>query len=143
MNLSKKLGTMEFDGLFADLNPAAVVGAITIRKEGSEKTTYARGTIVAKSSIDGKCVILGTEAAAAVDGGDDGEDTPAEVLTPYAVLADEVTVDTDEDVAVAAYIAGCFNANKVSVADEYEITDADKDALRDVNIILKAVSAAE
>lgn len=143
MDKSQKIGSQEYDGLIADINPAVQVGAVTIRKEGSEETTYKRGTIIAKSSIDAKCVILGTEAAAAVDGGDDGEDVPAEVLTPYAILADDVTVGTDEDVTVAAYTAGCFNSGAIVVADEYDITEADKDALRAFNIILKAASAAE
>lgn len=151
MDKSQKIGSQEYDGLIADINPAVQVGAVTIRKEGSEETTYKRGTIFAKSSIDGLLVILGTEAAEAVEGVEADvehgveavEAVPAEVLTPYAILADDVTVGTDEDVTVAAYTAGCFNSGAIVVADDYDITEADKDALRAFNIILKAASAAE
>ena len=150
MDLSKKIGTMEFDGMFAGITPAPQVGAGTI-KAGEAEATYKRGTIFAKSSIDGLLVILGTEAAEAVEGVEADvehgveavEAVPAEVLTPYGILCDDVTVGTEDDVTVTIYTAGCFNASKVIVADDYDITDADKDALRGFDIILKAVSAAE
>ena len=67
--------------------------------------------------------------------------TIVEALTPDCILADDVAVGTTDDVAVIAYTAGCFNANKVTVATGYTITDGDLDALRHYDIILKAALA--
>ena len=52
-----------------------------------------------------------------------------------AVLAEPV--DTTDGAAVAvAYRTGHFNANKLIVADGYEITDTDKEALREAGILV-------
>ena len=39
--------------------------------------------------------------------------------------------------------AGCFDPEKVTVAEGYTITQADRDKLRTYSIIFKAASAAE
>jgi hypothetical protein len=65
-NLSKKLGEMNFDGLFTDVVPAVQVRGGTIRKQTTSAVTLKRGTILAKSygtAGDGKLVILGSTAA--------------------------------------------------------------------------------
>ena len=82
--LSKSLGTMEFDGLIADINPKLVVSGGTIRKL-SKADTIKRGTVLAKSggtAGDNKLVVLGTAAAS------------NEVLTACCILCDDVTVGT-------------------------------------------------
>lgn len=130
--LSKSLGTMEYDGLIADINPKLVVSGGTIRKLGTAGT-IKRGTILAKSSGtagDNKLVVLGTAAAS------------NEVLTAYCILCDDVDVGTADDVTVPVYLMGCFNSNKVTVADSYTMTEADKDALRNGGIVFKAAAPA-
>lgn len=130
-NLNQKIGEMEFDGLIAGLTPEIQVGGGTIRKATGEAVTLKRGTILAKSygtAGDGKLVVLGTTAAT------------NETLTPDCVLCDDIEVGTTADEAVAVYTAGCFNAGKVVVKDSYTITDADRDAMRIRDIVLKAVS---
>lgn len=130
--LSRKVGSMEYDGLISGLTPETKVAGGTIRKL-AEAATYVRGTILAKSSGeqgDSKLVILGTEAGA------------GETLTPDCILADDIEVGTDEDVNVAVYDMGCFNPDKLTVKDGYEITEADKDALRVRGIFLTAASPA-
>ena len=65
-NLSKKLGEMNFDGLFTDVVPAVQVRGGVIRKQTTSAVTLKRGTILAKSygtAGDGKLVILGSTAA--------------------------------------------------------------------------------
>lgn len=126
--LSKSLGTMEYDGLIADINPKLVVSGGTIRKLGTAGT-IKRGTILAKSG-DNKLVVLGTAAAS------------NEVLTAYCILCDDVDVGTADDVTAPVYLMGCFNSNKVTVADSYTMTEADKDALRNGGIIFKAAAPA-
>jgi len=130
-NLSKKLGEMEYDSILADITPKTEVRGGVVRKL-SAKATYKRGTILAKSSGtagDGKLVILGTAAAT------------NETLTPYCILCDDVEVGTEDDVTATVYTAGCFNLNKMIVANGYTLTDGDYDNLRKYSITFKAVSA--
>lgn len=126
-NLNAKVGEMEYDGLVVDLVPEVEVRGGTIRKLAKE-TTLKRGTILAKSSKDNTLVVLGTAA--------DGE-----TLTPDCILCDDTVVGTDADVSVSVYTAGCFNTNRVHVADGYTISAADFDALRKYSIVFKAAFA--
>ena len=116
--LSKKIAEMNYDGLFAGLTPPAQVGAGTIAAS-TEETVFPRGAIFVKK--DGTLRILGTE-----DGG-----------TPDCVLCDDITLAAGESATVPVYTAGCFNEDKLTVADGYTVTDADKDALRMRGIILR------
>ena len=85
IELSKKIGEMEYDDLFAGLTPPAQTGGVTIRKFGTAGT-LKRGTLLGVSSTDGKCVIYVTTAG----GG--------ETITPTGVLCDDVDVGTAADV---------------------------------------------
>lgn len=129
-NLSSKVGEMNFDDLFSDLVPAPQVRGGTIRKL-TAAATLKRGTILAKSSGtagDGKLVVLGSTAAT------------NETLTPDCILCDDIDVGTANDEDVAVYTAGCFNANKVTVAASYTITASDLDNLRIRGIVFKATA---
>ena len=127
-NLNAKVGEMEYDGLVVDLVPEVEVRGGTIRKLAAA-TTLKRGTILAKSSKDNTLVVLGTAA------------TDGETLTPDCILCDNVTVGTDADVSVSVYTTGCFNTNRVHVADGYTISATDLDALRKYSIVFKAAFA--
>lgn len=127
-NLNAKVGEMEYDGLVVDLIPEVEVRGGTIRKLAAA-TTLKRGTILAKSSKDNTLVVLGTAA------------TDGETLTPDCILCDDVAVGTDADVSVSVYTAGCFNTNRVHVADGYTISATDLDALRKYSIVFKAAFA--
>ena len=132
-NLSKKLGEMNFDGLFTDIVPAVQVRGGIIRKHTTSAVTLKRGTILAKSygtAGDGKLVILGSTAA------------NNETLTPDCVLCDDVEVGTAADENVAVYTAGCFDPDKVTVAESYTISQTDKDNLRMRGIVFKDAAAA-
>ena len=52
------------------------------------------------------------------------------------MLAEDVDTGTEEAVVAIAYRTGHFNTNTLIVKDEYEITAADKEALRSVGILL-------
>ena len=127
-NLNAKVGEMEYDGLVVDLVPEVEVRGGTIRKLAKE-TTLKRGTILAKSSKDNTLVVLGTEA------------TDGETLTPDCILCDDTVVGTDADVSASVYTAGCFNPNRVHVAEGYTISATDFDALRKYSIVFKAAFA--
>lgn len=130
-DLHEKLGSMEFEKLFAGLEPKALTHGGTIRKLGTAGT-LKRGTLLAKSSGsggDGKLVIFGTTAGS------------NETLTADCVLADDIDVGTSADENAVVYIAGCFNEAALIVNTGATITEADRDALRTKGIILGTVQA--
>ena len=130
-NLNRMVDTMTYDGLISGLTPKAKVKGVTIRKLGTA-ATLVRGTILAKSSGTGgddKYVILGTTAGS------------NETLTADCILADDIDVGTAADVNAAVYDMGCFDPEKLTVASNYTITEADKDVLRERGIYLAAKSA--
>lgn len=125
--LNEKVVTMEYDGLIADINPPAEVFTVTVKQETTVETTYKRGTVLALSTGTagtGKMVILGTSAVS------------NETLTANCILAEDVTVGTTADATALAYRTGHFASNKLIVKDEYTFTAADKEALRNVGILL-------
>lgn len=131
--LSRKLGEMEYDGLITGLTPPVQVGGGTIAKLTAE-AVYKRGTVLAKSSKDGKLRILGTTPAAPESG------QAADVYTPDCILCDDTQVGTMDDVTTCVYTAGCFDPDKLTVGEGYTLTETDKDKLRSYGIILKAAS---
>lgn len=108
------IGSMGFDNLFNGLTPAAEVFHVQLA-EG--QGVLERGTLLA--SADGGMVIIGADTTGKAN----------------AVLADPVDTDNGEVLGVA-YRSGHFNANALIVADGYEITAADKEALRVVGILI-------
>ena len=131
--LSRKLGEMEYDGLITGLTPPAQVGGGTIAKL-AEAAVYKRGTLLAKSAQDGKLRILGTAPPTPESG------QTADTYTPDCILCDDTEVGTEEDVAVCVYTAGCFNPDKLIMADKYSLTQADTGKLRAYSIVLKAAA---
>jgi len=127
--LNRKVGEMRYDGLITGLNPPVQVGGRIIAQTG-EDAQYTRGTLFAKSGADNKLYILGSGA----DGADE--------LVPDCILCDDTSVGAGADACAAVYTAGCFDPGKMTLAEGYTISDADKDALRMRNIVFKAPSAS-
>ena len=121
--LRNKLGSMEYDGLITGLNPPVRVDGGTIAKLEAP-AVLKRGTLLGKGE-DGLQTVYGGTG------------------TPDCILCDDTEVGAAEDVPVDVYAAGCFDPEKVTVAEGYTITQADKDKLRAYSIIFKAASAAE
>lgn len=129
-DLYGKLGEVEMDNLITDLTPKVETRGKTIRKV-TETVVLKRGTVLAMSSGeagDGKLVILGATAA------------EKEILTPDCILCDDTEVDGTADVEAVVYTAGCFNTGRVTVKEDYEMTEEDFDALRKYGIVFKAAS---
>lgn len=117
----------EYDGLIYDINPPADVFTVKIRKQSSDAATLKRGTVLALSTGtagDNLMVILGTTAAT------------NETLTANCILAEDVEVGTTEDAVALAYRTGHFASNKLIVASGKTFGAADKEALRDVGILI-------
>lgn len=108
---SKTIGT---DGLIYGLNPATEAFMVTIKANAG---ALKRGTVLAVDA-DGKMVVLGS-----------GEGTA------NCILCDDVVVGAADTVA-AAYRAGHFAVEKLTVASGYTIKATDKAALRDAGILL-------
>ena len=128
-DLHEKIGSVEFEKLFAGLEPPALVRGGVIRKLGTAGT-LKRGTLLAKSGCSagyGKLVIFCTTAAS------------NETLTPDCILTDDIEVGTSADENATVYISGCFNLAALIVATGATITDADKDTLRTKGIIFGTV----
>lgn len=70
---------------------------------------------------------------------------PAEVLTANCILCDDTVIDNAGDVVALAYRTGEFSADYIraatneSAGETVEINDTDKEALRDVGILLSDV----
>ena len=117
----------EYDGLICDINPPADVFTVKIRKQSSDAVTLKRGTVLALSTGtagDNLMVMLGTTAAT------------NETLTANCILAEDVEVGTTEDAVALAYRTGHFASNKLIVASGKTFSAADKEALRDVGILI-------
>jgi len=117
----------EYDGLVYDINPPADVFTVKIRKQSTAAVTLKRGTVLALSTGtagDNLMVMLGTTAAT------------NETLTANCILAEDVEVGTTEDAVALAYRTGHFASNKLIVASGKTFGAADKEALRDVGILI-------
>lgn len=104
------------DNLFAGIQDAEVFTVEVSQAQGVLK----RGTVLALS--DGAYSVLGTDTTGYAN----------------AILADDVDTGStgSSTVNATAYRTGHFNANVLIVEDEYEITAADKEALRVAGILL-------
>ena len=120
--LRTKLGNMEYDGLITGLNPPTRVDGGTIAKLAAP-ATLKRGTLLGKADSGLLSIYDGTG-------------------TPDCILCDDTEVGTTDDTPVDVYAAGWFNPEKVTVAEGYTITQADKDKLRAYSIVFKAATPA-
>lgn len=125
-DLHEKLGSMEYEKLFAGLEPKALTHPATIRKLGTA-ATIKRGTLLSKSSTDGKLVVFGTSAAS------------GETLSADCILTDDIEVGTTADENVLVYISGNFNEAALILATGATISETDRDELRKKGIILGTV----
>lgn len=113
-----KIGEMTYDGLISDVTPSVIIGAGIIN--GSEADVeLKRGALLSKGE-DGKLSLM-------KDGGN-----------ADCILCDDITVKAGAEVTVPVYISGCFDSNKIIVADGYTMKNADKDTLRTKGIVFKA-----
>lgn len=122
--LNQKLGGMEYDGLITGLNPPPRVDGGTIARLAAP-AVLKRGTLLGRAADTGLLSVY------------DG------ATTPDCILCDDTEIGAAEDVPVAVYAAGCFDPEKVTVAEGYTITQTDRDKLRAYSIIFKAAAPAE
>lgn len=116
--LDENLGGVGFDNLIADMYPPADVFSVQL---ATGQGILERGTLLARKD-DGTMEMIGTETTGKAN----------------AVLSDPVdTGDSAEGETVPgiAYRTGHFNTNRLIVAEGYEITAADREALRTAGIL--------
>ena len=115
--LDENLGTVGFDNLINGAYPPPEPFTVKVKEN---QGVLKRGSLLATGETEGELEpISGTTTGKA-----------------NAVLAEDVDTGTEEAVVAIAYRTGHFNANTLIVKDEYEITAADKEALRSVGILL-------
>lgn len=122
-HLNGLVDSMTYDNLIADMTPPVKVASGVICKLAAADD-YKRGTVLAKSTADGKLYILGSTPA----GGD--------TLTPDSILCDEEHIGSAADENAAVYVSGCFNIDALTMKQGYTMTGADKDKLRERGIYL-------
>lgn len=109
----KKVGEIAQDNLIAGIYPPTDVTGIKI---AAGQGALVRGTVLAQS--DDGCVVLNT----------------ATTGKAAYILTDDV--DATEAVSATGYRSGNFNTAALVVAEGYELTAADRDALRKYGIVL-------
>ena len=113
--LDETIGSVGYDNLIHGVNPPAEVFSVEL---AANQGVLERGTLLAIADGGMKKISSATTGKA------------------NAVLADTVDTGTGEAVVAVAYRTGHFNANRLIVADGYEITAADKEALRVAGILI-------
>ena len=111
--LDETIGSVGFDNLIHGTYPPAEVFSVQL---AAGQGVLERGTLLA--AADGGMVKISATTTGKAN----------------AVLAE--TVDTGDTVTGIAYRTGHFNANCLKVAEGYEITAADKEALRVAGILI-------
>lgn len=111
--IDETIGSVSYDNLINSMAPGAQVFSVQL---AAGQGVLERGTLLA--SADGGMVMISAGTTGKAN----------------AVLAE--TVDATEAVTGIAYRTGHFNANKLIVAEGYEITAADKEALRVAGILI-------
>lgn len=103
---------------------------VKIVNVASGQGVLKRGTVLAVTS-ESTYVVCGSEL-------DDNV-----TATANCIVSDTVDTgsDTGEYVAVQVYISGHFNSNTLIVANEYELTDSDKESLRNAGLFLSSSNA--
>lgn len=113
--LDENLGSVGFDNLFNSPFPHADVFSVDL---AAGQGILERGTLLATADGGMVKISAGTTGKA------------------NAVLAENVDTGTGEAVIGLAYRTGHFNTNGLKVAEGYEITAADKEALRVAGILV-------
>lgn len=113
--LDETIGSVGYDNLIHGINPPAEVFSVEL---AAGQGVLERGTLLAVADGGMKKISSTTTGKA------------------NAVLADTVDTGNGDAVVAVAYRTGHFNANCLIVADGYEITAADKEALRVAGILI-------
>lgn len=121
IRMDKDVNTMAYDNLIYDLTPEPEVFSVEL---AAGTGTLERGTLLDLSTKDSNYVIHGTAAGT------------GDTLTANCVLAEPVELSATAEVIGQAYRIGHFAQNVLKVKSGSTITEADKEALRDVGILL-------
>ena len=120
--IDEAFAEVEYDNLFYDSYPPAVVFGI---KLAAGQGLLKRGTLLALNN--GTMEMIGTATTGKANA----------VLAEPADAGEPESTDAEADSVMGiAYRAGHFNANRLITEDGYQITEADKEALRSAGILI-------
>lgn len=121
--LDETIATMGADNLIGSTNPPAEVFGVKLK---AGQGVLARGSLLARND-DGTMELISSSTTGKANA----------ILTDPIDTGEAVEGDDDRDpVNGIAYRTGHFNGNVLTVADGYNITAADKEALRTAGILL-------
>ncbi len=123
MALNRKVGEMAYDKLIAGITPPVHVSSGVIRKLAAD-AEYKRGTVLAKSSVDNKLVILGTTPADAVDAV-----APTYALTEDTALTAGKTYYTRSGSEGSYVYTPVDTPDVANISTYYEMTDPGSSAV--------------
>ena len=127
--LDENLGGVGFDNLIADSYPPTDVFSVQL---AAGQGILERGTLLARKD-DGTMEMIGTATTGKANA---VLAEPADTGAPAAeAQAEDEAASDPETVPGIAYRTGHFNTNRLIVAEGYEITAADKEALRTAGIL--------
>lgn len=109
------IGSVGYDNLINGLTPGAEIFSVQL---AANQGVLERGTLLA--TADGGMVMISADTTGKAN----------------AVLAEAVDTGAGEAVEAIAYRTGHFNTNSLIVAEGYDITAADKEALRVAGILI-------
>lgn len=109
------IGSVGYDNLINGLTPGAEVFSVQL---AANQGVLERGTLLA--TADGGMVMISADTTGKAN----------------AVLAEAVDTGAGEAVEAIAYRTGHFNTNSLIVDEGYDITAADKEALRVAGILI-------
>lgn len=109
------IGSVGYDNLINGLTPGAEVFSVQL---AANQGVLERGTLLA--TADGGMVMISADTTGKAN----------------AVLAEAVDTGAGEAVEAIAYRTGHFNTNSLIVVEGYDITAADKEALRVAGILI-------
>jgi len=125
-NLRERIGTQEYENLFAGTTPSADVFSVKLRAGQGALTRGTALALVSGGSRAGEMVMLGTAASA------------GETVEANCVLAEPVDTGASAGNAFhgVAYRTGHFIRNQLTVLSGYKISQGDNEAFRKGGILL-------
>lgn len=123
--LANTMDGVTYDELFGGTAVEALTANVTIAKL-SAAATYKRGTLLGVVTASGKYAIVDSKAST-------GEQVAS------VVLAQDVAVGTENDVATTVYTRGIFNREKLVVKESDDNATKHEQELRKVGIYLTSL----
>lgn len=134
--IDQVVGTTDYDGLFASVDPTALVA--TVKLAASKAGVLERGTVVA-GEAGGELKPAASALGAAGTPAGTGENPAPAVPGTTAVYVLAADIDATAATNATAYKCGNFNRKRLLTDGSYKLTAADYEYLRTLGIYTEDV----